>query len=64
MRSVSKNLGRDEKEKEFAEKFFRKGKVGGWADYFHGEKLEEFNKWMDKNMEGTDITLPKSSITL
>ena len=64
MRSVSKNLGRDEKEKEFAEKFFRKGKVGGWADYFHGEKLEEFNKWMDKNMEGTDITLPKRSITL
>ena len=60
MRSTSKNLGRDEKEREFAEKFFRKGKVGNWAEYFHGEKLEEFNKWIDENMQGTNIELPKN----
>ena len=60
MRSTSKNLGRNEQEKEFAEKFFRKGKVGNWAEYFHGERLNEFNKWIDENLEGTDIQLQRS----
>ena len=60
MRSTSKSFGTNEQEKEFAEKFFRKGKVGGWAEYFHGERLEEFNKWIDENLEGSDIELPKS----
>ena len=60
MRSTSKKLGRNEEDKEFAEKFFRKGKVGNWTEYFHGERLEEFNQWIDENVEGTDIELPKS----
>ena len=43
-----------------ADKFFRKGKVGGWSEYFRGEQLEAFEKWIEDNLAGTDITLPTS----
>ena len=41
-----------------ADKFFRKGQVGGWTEYFQGEQLESFEKWIGENLAGTGITLP------
>ena len=35
-----------------------KGKVGNWTEYFEGARLDEFNKWIDDNLRGTDITIP------
>ena len=58
MRVMSANVATDEKEKKFAEKFFRKGKVGNWTEYFEGKKLEEFNKWIEENLKGTGISIP------
>ena len=43
--------------KEMAEKHFRKGMVGDWKNYFEGEKLEEWNKWIEENMKDTDIKM-------
>ena len=60
MRSTKKNLGTNEKDKEYAEKFFRKGEIGNWSEYFHGKRLEDFNKWIDDNLRGIDITLPEN----
>ena len=58
MRAMGTKVAADEEEKQFAEKFFRKGKVGNWTEYFEGDKLEEFNKWIEENLDGTDITIP------
>ena len=58
MRAMSANLGADKKEKQFSEKFFRKGEVGNWTEYFQGKKLEEFNKWVEENLRDTDIVIP------
>ena len=60
MRSTKKNLGTNEKDKEYAEKFFRKGVIGNWSEYFHGKQLEDFNKWIEDNLKGTDIKLPEN----
>ena len=60
MRETSKNLGKDGGAEQMAEKFFRKGEVGGWSEYFKGKQLEAFNKWIEDNLAGTDITLPRS----
>jgi hypothetical protein len=38
-------------------RFFRKGQVGDWKNYFEGQKLEEWNGWIAKNLEGTDIKI-------
>jgi len=35
--------------------FFRKGEVGDWKNFFEGEKLENWDKWIAKNLEGSDI---------
>ena len=35
-----------------------KGKVGSWTEYFEGARLDEFNKWIEDNLRGTDITIP------
>ncbi|XP_047505339.1 sulfotransferase 1E1-like [Pieris napi] len=36
--------------------FIRKGKVGGWEDYFNSEQLKESAKrWMSENLAGTDL---------
>ena len=43
--------------KEFVRNHYRKGKVGGWKDYFKGDRLQEWNKWIDENLSGTDIKL-------
>ena len=58
MRAMGTKVATNEKEKQFAEKFFGKGKVGNWTEYFGGDKLEEFNKWIEGNLDGTDITIP------
>ncbi len=38
-------------------RFFRKGEVGDWKNYFTGEKLKEWDEWIEKNLEGTDIKI-------
>ena len=43
--------------KEMAGKHFRKGKVGDWKNYFQGEKLDEWNNWIEENLKGTDIKI-------
>ena len=60
MRETSRNLGKDGGAEQMADKFFRKGQVGGWTEYFKGEQLEAFEKWIEDNLSGTDITLPIS----
>ena len=37
------------------DKFFRKGEVGDWKNYFQGEKLKEWDEWIAKNLEGSGI---------
>ena len=40
-------------------KFFRKGVVGDWKNYFHGENLKLWDQWIAENLQGTDIVLPE-----
>jgi len=42
-------------EKSPLAKFYRKGEVGDWKNYFEGEKLEKWNTWIARNLEATDI---------
>ena len=39
------------------EKFFRKGQIGDWKNYFSGEKLDEWDTWINQNLEGTNIKM-------
>ncbi len=41
-----------------AAKFFRKGVVGDWKNYFEGEHLKEWDEWIQANLDGTDIDMP------
>ena len=60
MRETSRNLGKEGGAEQMADKFFGKGEVGGWTEYFkEGEQLKAFEKWIGDNLAGTDITLPK-----
>ncbi len=43
--------------KEFSKKFFRKGEVSDWKNYFTGEKLDEWNTWIESELKGTDISM-------
>ena len=43
------------KENPRSSTFFRKGEVGDWKNFFEGEKLENWDKWIAKNLEGSDI---------
>ena len=54
MRQISVELS-PPSHKEMAEKHFRKGKVGDWKNYFQGEKLDEWNKWIEGNLKDTGI---------
>ena len=36
-------------------KFFRKGTVGDWKNYFTGERLKAWDDWIANNLEGSDI---------
>ncbi|XP_045491067.1 sulfotransferase 1A1-like [Colias croceus] len=38
--------------------FIRKGKVGGWRDYFQGEMETEVENWMKENLADTDFKFP------
>jgi hypothetical protein len=57
MRKVAMDREVDNKKKETAKKFFRKGVIGNWKEYFAGENLETWNKWVEDNMRGTDIKM-------
>ena len=38
---------------------FRKGIVGDWKNYFDDENNAIWDKWIAKNLEGTNIKLPE-----
>ncbi|TRY80471.1 hypothetical protein TCAL_13353, partial [Tigriopus californicus] len=57
MRNISVAKARNDYEKEFLAKFFRKGQVGDWSNYFQGETLQKWNEWIKKHLEGTDIVM-------
>uniref|UniRef100_A0AAR5QBG4 Sulfotransferase domain-containing protein n=1 Tax=Dendroctonus ponderosae TaxID=77166 RepID=A0AAR5QBG4_DENPD len=40
------------------EPFVRKGKNGGWKDYFDNDIDAEANEWIEKNLIGTDLRFP------
>merc|ERR1712150_443177 len=40
-----------------AAQFFRKGQVGDWKNHFEGEKLQKWDDWIAKNLEGSDIQI-------
>ncbi|CAK1581650.1 unnamed protein product [Parnassius mnemosyne] len=41
------------------ESFIRKGKVGGWRDYFDEEMTEQAQRWIDENLRDTDLRFPQ-----
>ena len=49
--------GGDEAMKKTMLQFFRKGQIGDWKNYFEGEKLEDWNNWIQENLEGTNIEM-------
>ncbi|XP_004930400.2 sulfotransferase 1C4 isoform X1 [Bombyx mori] len=38
--------------------FIRKGKAGGWRDYFDEEMTKEAESWMQNNLRDTDLRFP------
>ncbi|XP_035442077.2 sulfotransferase 1B1-like [Spodoptera frugiperda] len=40
------------------EEFIRKGKAGGWPDYFDEEMTQEADKWIADNLNDTDLRFP------
>ncbi|KAJ8923015.1 hypothetical protein NQ315_001563 [Exocentrus adspersus] len=40
-------------------RFIRKGKSEGWRQYFDAEMKEKFDKWMEKNLQDTDLRFPE-----
>ncbi|XP_028165270.1 uncharacterized protein LOC114356358 [Ostrinia furnacalis] len=38
--------------------FIRKGKAGGWRDYFDEEMTQQAQQWIDDNLRGTDLRFP------
>ncbi|XP_045491459.1 sulfotransferase 1C4-like [Colias croceus] len=38
--------------------FVRKGKVGGWRDYFDDEMIEQADRWIRENLADTDLRYP------
>ncbi|XP_047512926.1 sulfotransferase 1E1-like [Pieris napi] len=40
------------------EEFIRKGKSGGWRDYFDEEMTAQADKWMEENLRDTDLRFP------
>ena len=53
---LSEAFGGDESMK----KFFRKGIVGDWKNYFTEENNKKWDDWIAENLKGTDIVLPKN----
>ena len=48
---------KSEEDKEEWQRFFRKGGLGDWKNYFQGENLKTWDEWIEENLAGTDITL-------
>ena len=48
-------MGGDPKVKQL----FRKGIVGDWKNYFDDENNAIWDKWIEENLEGTNIKLPE-----
>ncbi|CAK1581636.1 unnamed protein product [Parnassius mnemosyne] len=40
------------------ESFIRKGKVGGWRDYFDEKMTEQAQRWIEENLRDTDLRFP------
>ncbi|KAI5632733.1 sulfotransferase domain-containing protein [Phthorimaea operculella] len=40
------------------EPFIRKGKSGGWRDYFDEEMMRQADAWMQQNLRDTDLRFP------
>uniref|UniRef100_A0A2A4KBH0 Sulfotransferase domain-containing protein n=1 Tax=Heliothis virescens TaxID=7102 RepID=A0A2A4KBH0_HELVI len=40
------------------EKFIRKGKAGGWHEYFDDEMTQQAEKWIQDNLRDTDLRFP------
>ena len=57
MRKASKSSAKSHIDEGMAEKFFRKGTVGDWKNYFTGEKKEEWDEWIAEQLKGTDIDM-------
>ncbi|CAH0406364.1 unnamed protein product [Chilo suppressalis] len=38
--------------------FIRKGKAGGWHDYFDEEMMQQAQQWMEYNLRDTDLRFP------
>ncbi len=43
--------------KDVYTKFFRKGQVGDWKNYFEGENLSQWDQWIAENLKGTDLEM-------
>lgn len=42
------------------EVFIRKGKAGGWRDYFDEEMTQQAEKWLEDNLKDTDLRFPST----
>ncbi|CAH4037219.1 unnamed protein product [Pieris brassicae] len=40
--------------------FIRKGKSGGWRDYFDEEMIARTDKWVEENLRDTDLRFPSA----
>ncbi|XP_022819757.1 estrogen sulfotransferase-like [Spodoptera litura] len=40
------------------ETFIRKGKSGGWRDYFDEEMTQQAERWIEENLKDTDLRFP------
>ena len=49
--------GGDPKSMTKMQKFFRKGKVGDWKNFFEGEMLQNWDRWINKQVDGSGIPL-------
>jgi hypothetical protein len=47
----------DQNMKKMMTNFFRKGQIGDWKNYFTGEKLKEWDDWIEDNLTGTEIKM-------
>ncbi|XP_052737550.1 sulfotransferase 1A1 [Bicyclus anynana] len=43
--------------------FIRKGKMGGWRDYFDSEMIEQAEHWFADNLTDTDLVYPSMKTT-
>ncbi|XP_050559195.1 sulfotransferase 1C4 isoform X4 [Spodoptera frugiperda] len=43
------------------EEFVRKGKTGGWREYFDEEMTQQAEKWIEDNLKDTDLRFPSTN---